>query len=228
MYDKVTFMATQNSAKKPPKGSVRFSLSLSPEQKAAKQAILHHPYNFIVGKAGSGKTLLACQIALDMFFKRQINKIIITRPTVSTEDNGFLPGSEREKMEPWLVPIRSNMRKVYNKANILEKMEKEESIELVSLAHFRGRTFDNAVVIVDEFQNLSRSQLAMCIGRLGKDSKMIFCGDSYQIDLKDKNWSAYHDMAKLTNSNYVFKTVLEDSHRHDAIDDLLELLNGYH
>ena len=221
-------MAKQNTAKKPPKGSVRFSLSLSPEQKSAKQAILHHPYNFIVGKAGSGKTLLACQIALDLFFKRQINKIIITRPTVSTEDNGFLPGSEKEKMEPWLVPIRSNMRKVYNKPLILEKMEKEESIELVSLAHFRGRTFENSVVIVDEFQNLTRSQLAMAIGRLGKDSKMIFCGDSYQIDLKDKNYSAYHDMAKLINSNYVYKCVLNDSHRHDAIENLLELLNGYH
>ena len=221
-------MVKPNTAKKAPKGKVKFSLTLSEEQKSAKQAILHHPYNFIVGKAGSGKTLLAVQVALDQFFKKQINKIIITRPTISTEDNGFLPGSEREKMEPWLVPIRSNMRKVYNKPLILEKMEKEESIELVSLAHFRGRTFDNAVVIVDEFQNLSRSQLAMAIGRLGKDSKMIFCGDSYQIDLKDKNWSAYHDMAKLTNSKYVYKTVLVDSHRHDAIDDLLELLNGYH
>ena len=61
-------------------------------------------------------------------------------------------------MEPWLVPIRSNMRKIYNKPLILEKMEKEEKIELVSLAHFRGRTFDNSVVIVDEFQNLTRSQ----------------------------------------------------------------------
>ena len=221
-------MAKQNTAKKPPKGSVRFSLSLSPEQKSAKQAILHHPYNFIVGKAGSGKTLLAVQVALDQYFKRQFNKIIITRPTVSTEDNGYLPGSEREKMEPWLVPIRSNMRKVYNKPLILDKMEKEESIELVSLAHFRGRTFDNAVVIVDEYQNLTKSQLAMCIGRLGKDSKMIFCGDSYQIDLRDKQHSAYHDMAKLANSNFVFKTVLTDSHRHAAIDNLLELLNGYH
>ena len=139
-----------------------------------------------------------------------------------------MPGSEREKMEPWLVPIRSNMRKVYNKPLILEKMEKEEKIELCSLAHFRGRTFDNSIVIVDEFQNLTRSQLAMAIGRLGKDSKMIFCGDSYQIDLKDKNYSAYHDMSKLVNSEHVYKTVLEDSHRHDAIEELLDLLNGYH
>jgi phosphate starvation-inducible PhoH-like protein len=217
-----------NMVKSPPKGAVRFSLSLSDEQKKAKTQILKHPYNFIVGKAGSGKTLLAVQVALDQFFKRQYNKIIITRPTISTEDNGFLPGSEREKMEPWLVPIRSNMRKVYNKPEILQKMESADQIELVSLAHFRGRTFDNSIVIVDEFQNLTRSQLAMAIGRLGKDSKMLFCGDSYQIDLKDKNYSAYHDMAKLTNSQYVYKTVLQDSHRHDAIDDLLELLNGYH
>ena len=221
-------MAKQNIEKNPPKGSVKFSLSLSEEQKLAKTQILNHPYNFIIGKAGSGKTLLACQVALDQFFKRQFNKIIITRPTLSTEDNGFLPGDEREKMEPWLIPIKSNMRKVYNKPVILEKMENDEQIELVSLAHFRGRTFDNAVVIVDEFQNLTRAQLAMAIGRLGKDSKMIFCGDSYQIDLKDKNYSAYHDMAKLTNSKYVYKTVLEESHRHEAIDDLLELLNGYH
>ena len=221
-------MPKQNIEKTPPKGNIRFSVTLSEEQKLAKAQILKHPYNFIVGKAGSGKTLLAVQVALDQFFKRQFNKIIITRPTISTEDNGFLPGSEREKMEPCLVPIRSNMRKVYNKPQILEKLEKEEKIELVSLAHFRGRTFDNAVVIVDEYQNLTKSQLAMCIGRLGKDSKMIFCGDSYQIDLRDKQHSAYHDMAKLANSEYVFKTVLTDSHRHAAIDDLLELLNGYH
>ena len=219
-------MAKQNSTKKPPKGSVRFSLSLSEEQKSAKQAILHHPYNFIVGKAGSGKTLLACQIALDMFFKRMINKIIITRPTVSTEDNGFLPGSEKEKMEPWLVPIRSNMRKVYNKPLILDKMEKEESIELVSLAHFRGRTFENSVVIVDEFQNLTRSQLRMALGRLGKGSTMIFCGDNQQIDLKDKNYSAIVDVSKISDSEYVYKRILLDNHRHPAIDNVFEMLMG--
>ena len=219
-------MAIQNTDKKPPKGPVKFSITLSEEQKASKQAILHHPYNFIVGKAGSGKTMLACQVALDMFFKRMINKIIITRPTVSTEDNGFLPGSEKEKMEPWLVPIRSNMRKVYNKPAILEKMETDESIELVSLAHFRGRTFENSVVIVDEFQNLTRSQLGMALGRLGKGSTMIFCGDNQQIDLKDKNYSAIHDMSKIVESEYVYKRVLQDNHRHPAIDEVFEMLSG--
>jgi phosphate starvation-inducible PhoH-like protein len=203
---------------------VKFTITLSEEQKDAKTQILKHPFNFIVGKAGSGKTLLAVQVALDQFFKRNFDKIIITRPTISTEDNGFLPGSEKEKMEPWLVPIRSNMRKVYNKPPILEKMEVDESIELVSLAHFRGRTFDNSVVIIDEFQNLTRAQLAMVLGRLGKNSIMILCGDNQQIDLKDRNYSAIHEVAKILGSKYVNKVILEDNHRHESLIEVLELL----
>lgn len=218
--------AKQNKEKVAPKGPIRFSITLSDEQKVAKAEMLKHAFNFILGNAGSGKTLLAVQTALDQYFKRNYNKIIITRPTVSTEDNGFLPGSEKEKMEPWLVPIRSNMRKVYNKPAILEKMENQEDIELVSLAHFRGRTFENSVVIVDEFQNLTRSQLRMALGRLGKGSTMIFCGDNQQIDLKDKNYSAIHDIAKIADSEYVYKRILLDNHRHPAIDEVFERLMG--
>ena len=117
-------MSTTNKEKTPPKTDIKFSVTLSEEQKQAKAKIIETPFNFLLGKAGSGKTLLAVQIALDMFFKRRIDKIIMTRPTVSNEDNGFLPGSLQEKMDPWLVPIRSNMRKVYNKPEILDKMEK--------------------------------------------------------------------------------------------------------
>ena len=123
----------ENITKRAPKGNVRFSITLSEEQKLAKAEIRNHPFNFILGKAGSGKTLLAVQIALDCFFKREVNKIVITRPTISNEDNGFLPGSLDEKMEPWLVPIRSNMRKVYNKPDILQKLESNENIEKESI-----------------------------------------------------------------------------------------------
>lgn len=215
----------ENKGKPSPKGAIRFSITLSDEQKLAKSQILKHPFSFVIGKAGSGKTLLAVQTALDMFFKRKYNKIIITRPTVSTEDNGFLPGSEKEKMEPWLVPIMSNMRKVYNKPDKLTKMTNDEDIELVSLAHFRGRTFDNAVVIVDEFQNLTRSQFQMALSRLGKNSMMIFCGDKQQIDLKDRNYSAIHEVSKITSSKYVYRIVLEDNHRHESLTEVLELLS---
>jgi phosphate starvation-inducible PhoH-like protein len=217
----------ENISKTPPKGKVKFDITLSEEQKHAKTAILYHPYNFILGKAGSGKTLLAVQVALDMFFTRQINTIIITRPTVSNEDNGYLPGSLDEKMEPWLVPIRSNMRKVYNKPAILQKMESNQDIELVSLSHFRGRTFDNAAVIVDEFQNLTKQQLGMVLGRLGKGSTMMLCGDPQQIDLKFANDSAIHEVPKVKESQYVYATTLLDNHRHQALDELLRLLQAY-
>jgi phosphate starvation-inducible PhoH-like protein len=213
--------------KTPPKGKIKFDLNLSEEQKIAKSNILEHPYNFLLGKAGSGKTLLAVQVALDMYFTRQVNKIIITRPTVSNEDNGYLPGSLQEKMEPWLVPIRSNMRKVYNKPMILEKMEKDENIELVSLSHFRGRTFDNAICIVDEFQNLTKPQLGMVLGRLGKGSTMVLTGDPQQIDLKFANDSAIHEVPKLKDSKFVYTTTLKDNHRHEALDEILKLLYAY-
>ena len=170
----------ENKSKKPPKGTVKFNVTLSEEQKRAKENIIKHAFNFVVGKAGSGKTLLTVQIGLDMYFKRQYNKVVITRPTVSTEDNGFLPGTEKEKLEPWLVPIMSNMRKVYNKPEKIKGMLDSEEIELVSLTHFRGRTFDEAIVIVDEFQNLTKAQLRIALVRLGKNSVMIFCGDNQQ------------------------------------------------
>ena len=125
-------MPRENIDRNPPKGDIKFSVTLSNEQKAAKELILQTPINFIIGKAGSGKTMLAVQIALDMYFKQVVNKIVITRPTISTEDNGFLPGTEKEKMEPWLVPIRSNMRKVYNKPELLTKLETEDHIKWVS------------------------------------------------------------------------------------------------
>jgi|TARA_B110000240_G_scaffold117462_1_gene131510 phosphate starvation-inducible PhoH-like protein len=216
-----------NITKKPPRGKVKFEITLSEEQKESKSNILTHPYNFVMGKAGSGKTLLAVQVALDMFFTRQVNKIVITRPTVSNEDNGYLPGSLNEKMEPWLVPIRSNMRKVYNKPAILEKMENDENIELVSLSHFRGRTFENSCVIIDEFQNLTKQQLGMVLGRLGKGSTMILTGDPQQIDLKFTNDSAIHEVPKLKPSQYVYQIALLDNHRHEALNELLKLLHEY-
>ena len=217
----------ENKQKRTPKGDIKFNINLSDEQKKAKAEMLNHAFSFVVGKAGSGKTLLAVQVALDMFFKRKYNKIIITRPTIATEDNGFLPGDEKDKLEPWLVPIMSNMRKVYNKPEKIKAMVDNEEVELVSLAHFRGRTFDNAVVIIDEFQNLTKSQFRMALGRLGKNSMMIFCGDFQQIDLPNPLNSAIDDVAKIKDSKHVYKIVLEDNHRHKAIDDVLNLLTGY-
>ena len=214
----------ENKQKKPPRGNVKFDITLSEEQRIAKEQILKHAFSFVIGKAGSGKTLLAVQTGLDMHFKRQYNKIVITRPTIGTEDNGFLPGSEKEKMEPWLVPITSNINKVYGKEDKINKMIEAGDIEIVALTHFRGRTFDDAVVIVDEFQNLTKAQLSMALGRLGKDSIMIFCGDFQQIDLPNRKNSAIHEISRILESEYVYKVELKDNHRHPAVDDVLGIL----
>ena len=95
--------------KRKPKGDIKFKLTLNEEQKDAKQIILNNPVTLIKGMAGSGKTLVACQIALDLVFKKEMEKIIITRPTVSKEEIGFLPGDLKEKMDPWLAPIYHNL-----------------------------------------------------------------------------------------------------------------------
>ena len=99
--------------KRKPKGDIKFKLSLNEEQKEAKQVILDNPVVLLKGMAGSGKNLLACQIAFDMVFKREMEKIVITRPTVAKEDIGFLPGDLKEKMDPWLAPIYSNLYLLY-------------------------------------------------------------------------------------------------------------------
>lgn len=213
------------AGKRVPKGPIKFKLTLNDEQKLAKAQIMTHAFNFIHGVAGTGKTLLACQIALDMVFKREKDNIIITRPTVGTEDNGFLPGSLKEKLEPWMVPIKSNLLKLYDSKKI-ESMYEDSQVELIALSHFRGRTFDDAVVIIDEYQNLTRKQLRMVVGRLGKNSIMILCGDPNQIDLKDEYYSAVEDLKRISNSKYVFQVELLENHRHEAVHEILKLLNG--
>jgi phosphate starvation-inducible protein PhoH and related proteins len=119
--------------KRIPKTPIKFKLQLNEEQKIAKEEILNNTLTLLAGSAGSGKTLLACQIALDGLFCKQYDKIIITRPTVSKEDIGFLPGDLREKMDPWVQPIYQNMYALYDKEKI-EKYIENDQIEIVPVS----------------------------------------------------------------------------------------------
>ena len=122
------------------KNPIKFKLPLNEEQKQAKDEILKNTLTILAGRAGSGKTLLACQVALDGLLRRHFTKIIITRPTVSKEEIGFLPGDLREKMDPWIQPIYQNMYALYDKEKV-EALINDGKIEIVPLAFMRGRTF---------------------------------------------------------------------------------------
>lgn len=213
--------------KRRPKKPIKFNVQLNDEQKQAKAKIIESPITVIKGMAGSGKTLVATQVALDMLFTRQVEKIIITRPTVSKEDIGFLPGDIREKMDPWLAPIYHNLHMLYNQEKI-QKLVDEGTIEIVPFAFLRGRTFVNSFVIVDEAQNVTHNQMETVIGRLGKNSKMAICGDMAQIDLKDKRETGFSFLSRVEENVKGFSTAsLEYNHRHQIVAPILEVYKTF-
>lgn len=209
------------------KGPIRFRITLNEEQKEAKSLILENPVTVIRGMAGSGKTLLACQIALDLLFNREAEKIIITRPTVAKEDIGFLPGDLKEKMDPWLAPIYSNLYMLYEKEKI-DKLVEDQIIEILPFPFMRGRTFLNSCVILDEAQNVTNSQMEMILGRLGVASKIMICGDVSQIDLKVKKDSGLDFLNTIAARVDGVKIInLKKNHRHHIVPEILSVYTEY-
>jgi phosphate starvation-inducible PhoH-like protein len=213
--------------KRRPKGPIKFNIQLNEEQKRVKATILANPITVLKGQAGSGKTLVAAQTALDLLFQKEVEKIVITRPTVSREDIGFLPGDIKEKMDPWLAPIYHNLYALYSK----EKIEKElelGNIEIVPFAFLRGRTFLNSFVIVDEAQNVTHPQMEAILGRLGTGSKMVICGDLSQVDLKDKRESGFSFLARIEEHVPGFKIeTLKQNHRHEIVPPVLDVYQTF-
>ena len=152
---------------------------------------------------------------------REIDKIIITRPTVSKEEIGFLPGDLREKMDPWIQPIYQNMFALYDRSKI-EKLIQEGSIEIVPLSFMRGRTFLDSVIIVDEAQNVTHEQMEMIVTRIGLRSKMIICGDDIQVDLKNKRDSGFRFLYKASKKIKNLESItLFQNHRDPIVTDLI-------
>ena len=207
------------------KNPINFKIQLNEEQKKAKEIILNNTITLLAGQTGSGKTLLACNIALDGLFRRMYDKVIITRPTVSKEEIGFLPGDMREKMDPWVQPIYQNMYLLYDKEKITKHIQ-DENIEIVPVSFMRGRTFVNSLIIVDEAQNVTHEQMEMISTRIGKHSKMIVCGDTHQVDLKNKSESGfkflYNAAKKIKNMESI---TLITNNRDAIVQDLIDYYN---
>ena len=181
---------------------------------------------FGIGPAGTGKTLLAVQVAVKQFKEGKIDKIIVTRPAVSVdEDLGFLPGTLEQKMAPWTRPIFDVLRDYFD-ARQIEGMIEEGIIEIAPLAYMRGRTFKNSFILADEMQNATPNQMKMLLTRLGEGSMMAVTGDLAQADrLKDNGLIDFTN--KLLDSNSTLIDIVNfgqgDIERHQAVKEVLKV-----
>jgi phosphate starvation-inducible PhoH-like protein len=181
---------------------------------------------FGIGPAGTGKTMLACQVGVKAFLDGEVDRIIVTRPAVSAdEDLGFLPGTLEEKMAPWTRPIFDVFRE-YFYANEIEGMIKEGVIEISPLAYMRGRTFKDAYIIADEMQNATPNQMKMLLTRIGTGSKMVVTGDLAQADrLKDNGLLDFVNQLKSHESSRITAVYFKqgDIERHEAVKEVLQV-----
>jgi len=181
---------------------------------------------FGIGPAGTGKTMLACQVAVKAFLEGEVDRIVVTRPAVSAdEDLGFLPGTLEEKMAPWTRPIFDVFRE-YFYANEIENMIKEGVIEISPLAYMRGRTFKDAYIIADEMQNATPNQMKMLLTRIGTGSKMAVTGDLAQADrLKDNGLLDFISQLEASDSTRIEAVRFHqgDIERHEAVKEVLQV-----
>jgi len=179
------------------------------------------------GPAGTGKTLFACQKAITQMKSEEIDKIIITRPVVTVEEDiGFLPGNIIKKMDPWTKPIFDIFLEYYSKTE-LDMMLNNGKIEICPLAFMRGRTFKYSFIIADEMQNSSPNQMKMLATRLGINTRMVITGDLNQTDIPREN-GLYDFISKIEKYNNtelikVVKLEGEDIERSDIVKKVIEI-----
>jgi len=216
------------SAKRRPKNDIKFQVQLNEEQKEAKLVILSSKITVLRGQAGSGKSLVAAQVALDLLFRREVDKVILTRPAVTSgEDIGFLPGSKDDKLAPYTAAIYDNMYRLYGREKI-DKEISEGKIEVIPLAFMRGRNLSNCCVVVDEGQNITHKQMELLLGRMCNGARMIICGDLAQIDLKDKKLSGFNFICTNFKEVPGFEVVtLKTNHRDPIVEQILEIYKAH-
>ena len=204
--------------------------SVSPKTEGQHRYMKMVKYNdvvFSIGPAGTGKTYLSVAFALAALDANEVDRIILCRPAVEAgESLGFLPGDLKEKVDPYLAPLYDSLHTLYSESK-LSQLLINKIIEVVPLAYMRGRTLDNAYMILDEAQNATPLQMKMFLTRLGKNSQMVVVGDITQIDLVSKNDSGLLDAeAKLSHIRDIGFVYLNDKDvvRHDLVK---KIINAY-
>lgn len=199
-------------------------------QKKYLDAIKNNTIVLGIGPAGTGKTYLAVAMAVKAFRSRQIKKIILTRPAVEAgEKLGFLPGDLQDKVDPYLRPLYDALFDMFGAESFAKYMEKG-IIEVAPLAYMRGRTLDEAFIILDEAQNTTSEQIKMFLTRLGNESRMVITGDITQIDLPDSKKSGLVEAVKVLrgiDDIEIHRFTEKDVVRHKLVQDIIKAYEKY-
>ena len=164
----------------------------------------------LTGSAGTGKTFSAVYLGLEQVLDKgnQLEKVVITRSIVPTREIGFLPGSMEEKMEPYSGPYRAICTELFQDSKAYDKLVEQDAIEFLSTSYIRGTTFNDAVIIVDEMQNLTFHELDSVITRIGQNCRIIFCGDYLQSDFtKESDKNGFGQFLKIIEHMTKFSVV---------------------
>lgn len=217
-------MATPNKEKRILKTEPNLKVKLNDEQKEVAKLFYEYDVTFILGDFGSGKSLTAVYLALSSFRKKQFNKIWITRPMIKN-NLGALPGELEDKLHPYVFPILQNLEVCQGKEET-EKMKTNGTLQIMPIEVAKGVTFMDSVVIVDEFQDMTYQDFRTILTRLGKESKMIFCGSKQQIDKSINGNSCIHTIMKLEESNLVGFKTLTSNHRNETLSKIINYLEN--
>ena len=199
----------------------------TPNQTAYIEAIEYNNLTFVTVPAGTGKTHVAIGMAVYMIRARLLNRIIITRPLVSVgKDMGYLPGGIEDKVGPNVQPCFDELN-YYLSLSVIGSWQQEGFIEIVPLSMMRGRTFNNAFVILDEARNATRTEIKTLLTRIGEPSRLVLAGDVEQTDLPNGDTGAFRDATRRLDGMDGFKHIelgLEDIVRNPLIGDIIKRL----
>lgn len=203
------------------KNDIKYNVTLNEEQKLAKQLIIDNQIVIVTGRAGSGKSLVCAQAALDFLMKKQCNHILVTRASVEVGASmGFLPGDLKEKFDPYLEAFKENLIKCYDRMKI-EEFIKNQKIKALPVQFVRGKTVDD-VLVIEEAQNLTKAEMLALLTRLGKTGKIIINGDNEQKDTKESYTGLSYaiDISKKIEGIEWIK--LKANHRSDLVGKILD------
>lgn len=204
------------------KSDIKYNVTLNEEQKLAKQLIIDNQIVIVTGRAGSGKSLVCAQAALDFLMKKQCNHIYVTRATIEVGGSlGFLPGDLEDKFNPYLEAFQENLEKCYDKLKIQE-LVKNKRVIAYPIQFIRGKTIDD-VLVVEEAQNLTKAEMLAILTRLGKTGKIIINGDNEQKDIKESYTGLSYAIELSKKIEGIEWIKLKANHRSDLVGKILDL-----